>query len=227
MRCPNKWLKVQLIENDVTIGDMKIYIDHTFEPQDHVSCRGVVTVVPGKLPFDREDSHSMEWKTKVEIEVGDTVWMDYHAVLLALGKSFDEAQESEEPLYDDDGIYIKYQDLFMAMRGNDFIMLNGYVLVELEAQKMPSTSLIIHDRIKNLKSKRIGRVVRVGNKNLEYLHENYVDGDVSVGDHVVFMDYANRKLEQDLHKTLGENIHAVQGRFILGVLDFDKVGVLI
>ena len=226
MRCPNKWLKVQLISNDVLIGDTKLFIDHTFEPQDHVSCRGVVTVVPEKLPFDREITPSMEWKTEIEVQVGDTVWMDYHAVLLALGKSFDEAQESEEPLFDDEGVYIKYQDLFMAQRGDMFIMLNGYVLVELEGQKMPSTSLIIHDRIKNLKSKRIGKVVHIGNKNSEYLHENYIDGDVSVGDHVVFMDYANRKLEQDLHKTLGD-LHVVQGRFILGVVNFDKVGVLI
>lgn len=227
MRCPNKWLKVQLIENNITIGDMKLYIDHTFEPQDHVSCKGIVTVVPERLPFDKTIMPSMEWKTDIEVQVGDTVWMDYHAVLLALGKSFDEAQESEEPLFDDDGVYIKYQDLFMAQRDEEFIMLNGYVLISLESQKMPDTSLIIHDRIKSLKSKRIGKVVKVGNKNTDYLHDNYVDGDVNVGDHVVFMDYANRKLEQDLYKSLGEDLHVVQGRFILGVVDFDKVGVLI
>ena len=141
MRCPNKWLKVQLLNNDITIGDIKLIIDHTFEPQDHVSVRGIVKVLPDKLFFGKNDSRSMAWKTDVEVKVGDTVWMDYHAVLLALGKSFDKAQEGDDPLYDEDGIFIKYQDLFMAQRGDEFIMLNGYVLIELAHQKMPETSL--------------------------------------------------------------------------------------
>lgn len=215
MRCPNHWLKVKLLDNKIKMGDIDLVIDPSFEPQDHVSTKGIVLQVP-------ENLDELPWRTEVEVEKGDLVYMNYHAVLLALGRSFDRAQENPSPLYDEDGIYIKYSDLYMS----DKNMLNGYVLVELMPQKMPDTSLVIPERLKKLKSKRIAKVLKVGSMNKGYDIDVYEDADVSVGDCVVFMDYSNLRLEQELYRTAGD-VCVVQRRHIMATVDYDKVGVMI
>src|SRR6056297_1721467 len=57
--------------------------DQDFKPAQHAERWGFVYRLPDKLVFDRNDPHSMQWKTEIECEEGDQVWFDYHAAMYA------------------------------------------------------------------------------------------------------------------------------------------------
>lgn len=217
MICPNQWCKIKLHESKLMLAGNELYIDHSFEPQDHVPVTGEVLV----LPTLRFDPNKHEWETTCEISVGDKVWVNYLAVLLALGHSYDANQEHPQPMYDDEGVFIKYSDLYMS----EDKMLNGYVLIEPVKQKLPETSLVIPDRLHHLKSRIIGKVLKTGSKNTRYNDPLWEDSDVEVGDYVSFMEYSNLKLDHELYSK--RDLRVVQRRFIDAVVNIDSIGVLV
>lgn len=217
MICPNQWCKIKLHDTKLMLAGKELFVDHSYEPQDHVPVTGEVLVVP-TLKFD---PNRHEWESTCEIKVGDKVWINYLAVLLALGRSYDIAQENPQPLYDEEGIFVKYSDLYMS----EDKMLNGYVLLEPVKQKLPETCLEIPDRLHHLKSRIIGKVLKTGSKNLRYNDPIWVDSDVEEGDHIVFQEYANQKIEHELY--VKRDLRVVQRRFIEAIVNLDSVGVMV
>ena len=103
--------------------------DHDWAKAAHADRIGYVVKVPDTLyyadnRFNNEgrliftDELSMPWKTEMQLKLGDQVWFDYLASLNC-------------NIFYCDGVQyklIKYDDIYLAKRGRNTIMLNGYCL---------------------------------------------------------------------------------------------------
>jgi len=151
--------------------------------------------VPKRLVFNKNDSHSMDWETDMELMVGDLVWF-----------SILESKNSAQVLCD--GVLYKsipYADCYVAKRhhpkteidtdfayiyegGTDpwdeIIPLNGYVLIKpVNLPQLSSLDAISDTQI----DKTRGMVAFIGNAPKSYLRDSYshID-DLRVGDEVLF-----------------------------------------
>lgn len=209
------------MNDEVTLaGGMKIFLDTTFEPSDHVSVCGTVIQTPQKLLFSRRNPESMFWKTEIEILPGDTAYFDYHAVLMALGRKADKSILYPSELYfvEEDQLYVflSYQDIFCVARQVDgetqIIPVNGYVIIQptIEMIKEPD-GIIVPYHLRRSQQQNKGVVLYIGKPNSEFLSPNIFDVDgYEVGDTVMYKQIKIRKLEYDLHATLPKGIIVVQ-----------------
>lgn len=144
-------------------GGKKLWLDASFAKEIHTTLMGIVIRAPKIL------NGSMPWKTKIEIQKGDTVWMDWDASKAA----FDDSSRHfkiDEKYY----ILVRYQSLFVVRRSVDlsmeqvthyydsygwpdklireqkfiFIVLNGFILLD----QLKKSELPYHIRPKEYKT---------------------------------------------------------------------------
>ena len=108
----------------------------SYNPSEHVPVIGTIKELPLKLSNNNP----------IEAQIGDTVFMDRYACLMAWGK-----EVSEESIVDDNSIlkidgkihfYINYGNMYMSLRGDKKIMLNNYLLVTPVKMKEKSDLVI-------------------------------------------------------------------------------------
>jgi hypothetical protein len=125
----------------VKVPDSLYYADNRFDDS-------------GKLIFT--DELSMPWKTEMQLKLGDQIWFDY---LTSLNCTIFYCEGIQYKL-------IKYDDIYLAKRGDDIIMLNGYCLF---------TPIYKEYKIEVLEKEidpMRGIVARVGQPNKEYRSGN-------------------------------------------------------
>lgn len=182
----------------------------------HVIRTGTVIKVPKKLYYSKEDTqYSMRWKTEIEIEVGDHVWLSPDTV--------------NDYIFRENGKYfrvIKYEDIIAAKRGNQIIIVNGYILLEPVHEETKVLNYKNSIQVKNL-----GKVKYIGSKNKEYCIPEYVlfeetvfrsdpDG-IDVGDVVMFnkKDVAKlRNLEYDFYAKLDGKNYIIAQRYMIAAI---------
>lgn len=198
----------------------KIFIDITYEEEKHAATECEVVSAPDKLFYstDKNRRHrSTNFDTDVEIQRGDKVFIHYLATITAI--------QDKKSITDDQGsiyYFIKYHDLFAATRGEEVIMLNGYIAVEpvKDENYQLDGIIIVPDSLRQKNSERIGRVKFVGSKLRGYqftpnsCDDNY---DVNPGDLIAYTKDSDISMQYDIHRSFqgGDNLFRMQRRDIM------------
>jgi len=209
-------------------------IDPSLDPAKHVPVYGTVVSVPDKLLYAKDKYrnflplNAMEWKTDVEIKEGDTVYFIYLAMIVSMGSRIQDRLDIHEQTkmfleFDDDPgaiyVFLLYSDLYFAIRGQEVVMLNGYVMVEHIQKELHDIPYLAHTEEEEfLKDKRIGKVVYVGSACSEHFGSKKVDAlDVQEGAVIIFRRFADIYFESSMHSTFrdGANYYCIQRKNIL------------
>lgn len=139
--------------------------DRSSHPADVAEIHGYVKKIPEKLIFDKQSDYTMDWKTDIEIEVGDEVWFDYLDSL-------------NTTIINNHYLILPYQSLYVRRRGKKFLPLNGYCFFTIpEVEEM------------GIKKKDFsqGIVYMTSKPNKEYIYDVWRDEiDIKKGDRVRF-----------------------------------------
>ena len=148
-----------------------------------------------KKPMTSNFTESMPWDADIEIRPGDVVW---HTFMNLSGQM--EITTDEEPgeLYRT----IRYDDIYLAQRGDELIMLNGYCLCEEVLEEKQYSVDLLDPEVDTTR----GRVALLGKPNRGYKtgwKSRDLDSgcDIREGDLIV-------KLRADHHIRLEEEVHA-------------------
>ena len=225
MRIPYNYVYIKPDPTDEIVlptGE-KLFLATNFEETAHAPSTGTVLCVPEKLRFDRENgTASMNFEVDIELEVGDKVVFHY----LTQENAKLDGREMEE------GFLVRYDQLYLAIRKDQVICLNGYIIVEPESALI-KTKLFLPDQATLRKAKQTGVVRYAGAPVRNYLHPThfssrnepiYPPGDepVAVGDRICFSHYDAVPLQQDsyIHGVLSKSIlYKMQHRDVLGILE--------
>lgn len=221
----NNYVLVELSNtgnNRIEIGGHNLVINTSFHPEHHVNVVGRVIMLPKELtyrvPGKKSNFSAMPWKTKHElcIEKGDLVWIDYIAVMEALGNLLDPLSNFSAPRYIIVGqklyVFIHYARLYMRQRNGENYMLNGFVGVSQTETK------------EIVKSKAQNKIVRV-----EIIGDPLISDsrrarpirfeDIMVGDLVAIKKaHSSIPIEKDIHRSLDKHIFATRPHDILAII---------
>lgn len=224
----NVIVEVKMFDDFYIMGNgEKLIINTKYEPQDHITVRGIVHKLPEKLNFNPDKpASSMGWETDIEIKEGDLVYMDYLTVLLAFGKYANIASEVHDPKffsYDDRYfVIIPYSQIFFKVVNEEITMLNGYVLGEKIKQPPVKSPIIILDgyatkhRLSN-KSIKV-RVISSGSLVKRYIEKKITDTTpLKSGDVVHVRENGIMYGEKKMHQTIlkDKDLIIFQRRFVL------------
>lgn len=180
-----------------------LFLATGWEPLKHAVTSGIVTHVPLKLKFDRADRNTTLFDVDMELQVGDRVIFDF--------KAESEVRKVATPV---DGSYpLRYDDIFVAIRGSQIIPVNGIVLVEAcevteeEDVKQAMKHLAMPDTVVKEKSEVLGYVQHIGTPCRGFANApsdfNELDDHLSVGDKVTFHPSYAIELQYSLHQIIG------------------------
>jgi len=230
---PNKVvLKVEKYSNDtVTLkSGITLFIDTKHRPEIHVSQWFTVVKPPPNLFYKKHAAGGMKWKTELEIKPGDRVLCNFVSVSQAFGTLQDpHAMDKGSPdkvwfVEDDIYVVLQYIDLFYAERGEEKIMLNGYLLIEpVEKEVLQSKIILIPDSLKKKTSMKYGIVARKGSFIQEYEMLGHGDNcDVEIGDHVAFHQVDATPVEYGDHQSLDRKYFRMQRKDLLAIFPKDS-----
>ena len=238
-RISNNMVMVKPVAHMNTIGEWQIFDIH--DTSHHMSVKGEVLMVPDELYCHGDlvrklDAYpkcsqvtktsqfyacrSLEYGNKMDLQVGDEVVFRYinHVECIADGR-FWHVDNSGIP-----ALFMSYDTLFMAQRGDEQIMLNGWLWVEptlwSKEEVMNDAGMVVATQGK--KKVGSGCVRNVGNPNSSYLYSKGSDlCDIKVGDDIMFQKTAGVSVEYFCHQSLNEGRHPyyiMQRKDILAVV---------
>lgn len=219
-RIPMNYVLVEvesLFHRNILFNDgREIYIDPTFEPEKHHRISGIVKEVPMELYFNLRDiEFSMEYDVPIELKKGDEVFFHYLQITSALENKSTITIDGKLHLF------IKYDRCFCAIRNDEMVMLNGWMLLEPYGEASRPTSDVINTNIPINRRKPHplkGVISKMGLPVDTYLwakHESDKDIDVSLGDKVMFLPQSDIPLEYGLHQKLNKIYYRVQRKDLL------------
>lgn len=171
---------------------------------EHIPRVGIVRKLPRCLHFDaKRKQNSMRWKTTLEIEIGDKVWMNHLTVN-------DDQFKWNGKQYK----LVNYEDIVCAKRGEEIVMVNGYMLL-----KPHYTKKKVLNFEREVLDKTRATVAYLGKPNKKYQFSKFYDSeDIYVGDVVVFNNRQSKKLrwlESSLFKWLDGNEYLIAQRYMV------------
>jgi len=179
-----------------------------FDVANHAPVVGTLVGLPTKLYFNKKDiSRSMEWETEMELEKGDTVYMQYLSVLLALADEFNPAADFPDPKwFTKDGemyVIIDYSNVYFAIRGDKLIPVNGYCIARpIIKEEKEHGGVVVPKYLQKQKSSKWAEIMYVGKPCKDFIDKRYKDkGEVKPGDIVLFGAWSNQRVEYSLHQT--------------------------
>jgi hypothetical protein len=196
MRIPYNFVLIEPIkaDNEIFIGDKKFILDNEYLELQNITVVGKVLAVPDELIFDRMDfNHSIEWKTPMDLQVGDTVWCTY--------MSIKNSMNGNDPKLINGNPVIPYQSCIVAKRNDSVVCLNGFILVE--PIKRGDLSGLLPSYISDSPNLNVGYIRHIGIRNAEYWDNSFDDDIFSVGDLVCFENVNNLPLEYETQRFFG------------------------
>jgi len=178
-----------------------LLIDTSWKPEDHVEIINEVIAVP-------LTAKCSEWETEMQLKVGDKVWVNRLTIIKA------EKIQVGETTY----LKVPYEMIILAKRGDEIIMLNGYVLLEpIHKAQIKSDTIILAPNKEEHQDRGIVRYMGIPNKR--YTDEILSDDcEISIGDRVLLSRKYNPKLESSYHESIG-NYLVVQRRHMIAKLE--------
>ena len=126
-------VKLNKLNDSIKFGDgTELFLETKYEPANHTQVIGTVVAVPDKLYFNKKNGDkSMEHETTMEVLVGDTIYMEYFGVMMALADRYDQAATYPDPRwFEHDGslyVVIRYEEAYFVIRDNTIIPVNHKV----------------------------------------------------------------------------------------------------
>ena len=213
----NVLVKFDEPNDHIKVGDVELQIDTSYNPMQHAITTGTVIGLPSRLIFDRkEPSKTMLYDTDMELRVGDRIIFEY----LAYGEAV-----KNDPI--DGGYCIRYDEVLVAIRGEQVIPVNGIVLIEpidiseTEEVKEMSKFLVVPDYVKTQKSESRGVVRHVGSPLRGYAMDTsnsiHEADDLHVGDKVYFNSNYAIPLQYEMHRIFDKVLYRMRRKDILGI----------
>lgn len=206
-------------------------IDTSYEPGRHVTITGTVFGVPKSLSYTGIPNIGMPWKTPMELKISDRVIVYYLAVLNAFRKETFNAVYEDGERY----VFLDYRNIFVAIRNEQVIPLNGYCLIEpcqdpevkaVEERAKQSGLYLPRGDGKSTKGVVYGIVAYTGTPNEAYV-DHYSDAGVDIhpGDIVVMKKITDIPLEYELHARMdgGKKFWRQQRKNILAIYDEQSI----
>jgi len=212
--------------------DGEIKLSDVFEPARHWAIKGKVVAVPEKLICFRERiaelketqkgardpivqqeiqelmRHSLEFDTEMEVQVGDEVMFRYMNRLSAV----EDGEVLGRDILGEQGvIMVSYDELYLIKRGEDVIMLNGWILVEpiqYTKEELIELGGGFKKFVKTDEKPGVGIVRVKGTPNKGYVEGIEEGPDVEVGSEILFRHSLAVPIEYKYHKELNEGKHA-------------------
>lgn len=135
--------------------------------KDMLSFSGTIKSMCKSLRYQDGTNHTMLWDVDIELKVGDTVWYNPLCNIEAQPRS-KQNHYGEARGFEEDGEYfmfVHYQDIFVAKRGDDIICPNGFILAE-PVKDFKDSKIILINGQKSFKNRCIIR--HLGNPVKEY-----------------------------------------------------------
>jgi len=178
-----------------TKSGIKFWMDNTEQTHNYIVRHGKVARIPDKLTFWDTDKTGMEWKTSMDVKVGDMVWF------YGITSHSSEKLTFEGKKY----IFVRYDDLYVAKRGEDIICLNANVLMK---PLLKTVNVLSYE--KEEFDTMFAEIYKVGKINSSYRNENTVDDpDLKAGMKAIILGIASRFLEMKPYLFLDGNQYLV------------------
>jgi len=198
-----------------------LFIDTSWEREKHAPTIGEVVKVPNRLIFDRKSTmRTTEFDVDMELKVGDQAI--YHYLVPENCMKRGEYVEVNDDIY----FVVNYDQIFCAKRGDEVIMVNGYILIEpVVEDAFESNILITPESLKDKNSPIEGIVRYIGSPVRNYLYEKDLPpesaNEPQVGDRVMFLEDSDIPLQYDLHANLeGKKMFfRMQRKDIFGIVE--------
>jgi co-chaperonin GroES (HSP10) len=223
-------------EYRVTEGGLFLLYDKVVPVAQHANRMGTIISVCDKLLFSNKSRYSsnsegevmsaaydsLENDTDIEVESGDKVWYSYIAGLNCTEFLTEEIEEDKhQRKYRITYKLLKYDQLRLRLRNNEYRTLNGNVIVTLDQEKIES-SLIVERKVNH----KIGTVKFSGTPNRKYKVPIFSDGEgVEVGEKIIMKIESNsdREFEYSVHGKLEKGLRIVRGCDVFGKVKDDKI----
>jgi len=206
----------------------KLYLDCSFQPEQHAPITGHVVSICKKLIFDTIPGHnfSLDWDTDIRLRVGDYVISYYLAAINALNNGRLLIDQ-----YNNLYLILRYDKLFAARRGDRVITINGYNLLtpikgivqEDLRDRMKKMELLIPDTVKSGKNAVMARLKYVADPIRKYRDPRYFDfkDKMSPGDIILLRRKSNIPLEYAYHASLeGKQVfYRIQRNHMFAIVD--------
>lgn len=211
---------VSKYDDEVKLGDHKIKVNTSYNPEQFLTTIGIVRGLPERLTMGCGPD-DMEWKTNMQLKLNDRVIMSYMGVASTMGQNKKVIEVNGKTC-----IIVHYRNLIMAIRGTEEIMLNGFNLVEpMYEVDVPGVTKhllsVVPDTVAKKYSKQYGKVKLCGEPNSEYVSENALDTTVKVGDIIMYHKAAGipfYRSSDDLVR--GKNVFLkIQSRYMLAIIE--------
>lgn len=228
----DEFRKLRILDNKVLIkpkggndeielpGGKKLYIDTSWEVEKHAPTIGEVVKVPNRLIFDlRSTRRTTEFDVDMELKVGDMAI--YHYLIPENCIKRGEYVQVADEIY----FIVNYDQIFCAKRGDEVVMVNGFILVEPVVEDAFTSSVIITpDSLKDKNSPIEGIVRYIGAPVRNYLYELDIKENADepkVGDRIMFSQDSDIPLQYDLHASLeGKKMFfRMQRKDIFGIVE--------
>lgn len=213
-------------ENDIIItkSGIKFFVDTSFEPEKHIVRIGEVTALPDKLT---KGDGILPWETEMELQAGDRVLMYFLAIQNCLAPEKRNYIRKGKTIW----IFIKYHNIYAAIREGKIIPINGYILVEpiedpewLRLQKESTEHGLKLPDLRGLSKTNViyGKIAYIGNPNKSY-NDSYKSDefyDLSAGDRIIMKKIRDIPAEYEYHAKLdnGRKLYRLQRHDILAKL---------
>jgi len=208
-----------------TPSGIKLFIDTSFEPEKHIVRVGEVVALPKRIITS---GTGLPWETEIELMIGDRVVMYFLAVQNCL------APEKKNYARDGDNvwIFIKYHNIYAAIRDGKIIPINGYILVEpmedpewiRQKEQAARADLELPDLRKPSNTDVVyGRIAYIGKPNKSYIDSIYKADkyyDLKEGDEIVMKKIRDIPVEYEYHAKIdgGRKLYRAQRHDILAKL---------
>lgn len=212
-------VKFDEANDHIKVNDQKLYIDTSYNPMQHAVTTGTVIGLPERLIFDRtRPDKTMLYDTDMELQLGDKIIFEY----LAYGEAI-----KNSPL--NGGYFIRYDEILVALRGDQVMPVNGIVLVEpidiTETQEVKEMTklLVVPDYVKTQKSQTRGVVRHLGTPvrgyAMDVTESIFEADDVKVNDKIYLNPHYAVPLQYELHQTLSKVLYRMRRKDILGIYE--------
>lgn len=174
---------------------------------DMLSFSGTIINMCQTLRYEEGTNHTMLWDVDIELKTGDKVWYNPLCNIEAHPKS-KQNPHGEARGFEEDGEYymfVHYQDIFVAKRGDDIICPNGFILAEPVKDSKESKIILINGQ-KSFKNRCVIRHIGCPVKEYKFgkEFEGVAPDDMSIkpGDEVlitpnggILLDEARKEID--------------------------------